>query len=235
MARRSRRTAPVTKTTTEPTNPNPNKQVHIEVKLSLIISVGREDTRSIEQLREDVKNAVLAKEPAARVTNTGGYYLVNGKVCLPDDYDPVTRDFKPGRHAPLWAMSSDERDILARIEREKKLPMMARQPQNLRTSKEADRFNASQQKPRSTKDALADFHENTEAGRRRAAEKQPQDDGFLDDEFEDVTDLLDLDDLDDDEALGGDLDDMEEDAVAILSGKKSVGAAPKKRVVRSKK
>ena len=69
-----------------------------------------------------------------------GYYLVNGRVCLPDDYDPATRDFKPGTHPPLWAMSPDEQKIVQRIDREKSRPEIARQPQHLRTSTETDEY-----------------------------------------------------------------------------------------------
>lgn len=73
--------------------------------VSVLVSVGSEDQdRSIEDLEAAIraslrKGAVRAKN----VTVTQSYYIVGGKVCLPGDYDPERRDFKPGATPPGWA------------------------------------------------------------------------------------------------------------------------------------
>lgn len=164
----------------EPVKPKSvvGKTVELKVEITIWVDAGADDGRSIEQFRDDVKQALTDPDGvvrAKRVTNTGGYYLVNGKVCLPDDYDPKTRGFKPGAHPPLWAMSADERAIQARIEKEKSLPALARNPEGLRTSKETDDFHKLDAKERriaETKRVLDDLHENSEWGKRKKAEEE---------------------------------------------------------------
>lgn len=89
----------------EPPAPgNRHRWPHAKVAL-LMVSVGGEDAaRSYEDFVRDAKLALLGDQRGVKaVTETGGYYIVNGRVCLPQDYDPATRDFKPGATPPQWA------------------------------------------------------------------------------------------------------------------------------------
>lgn len=187
----------VTKKSAAPTRPHPGKNVEVKVEVTIMVSTGAGDPRSIDEIREDIKADLKnpnGKTRAKLVTNMGGYYLVDGKVCLPDDYDPNTRGFKPGAHPPLWAMGPDERDVLKRIEREKATrPAMARNPENLRTSEETDALHAKESRIARTKAALDDLHENTEWGKQKKQEREEaarsaSEEEFEEDEFEEETD-----------------------------------------------
>lgn len=80
---------------------NRSQWPHAKVVL-LMVSVGGDDVdRSYEEFVIDIKRALDGVAKSA--TETGGYYIVNGKVCLPGDYDPGTRGFKPGATPPQWA------------------------------------------------------------------------------------------------------------------------------------
>lgn len=73
--------------------------------LTVMVSIGQEDAdRSIEELEAQVRTTLSGgKVNAKMVTVTTAYYLVDGKVCLPRDYDPGTRGFRPGAFPPPWA------------------------------------------------------------------------------------------------------------------------------------
>ena len=87
-------------------------KVHAKV-VSILVSVGTEDRkRSHEKFVEDIKKklgAVAAtdgngnRNPGLHVTATGGYYILDGKVCRPEDYDAKTGTFKKGAVPPSWA------------------------------------------------------------------------------------------------------------------------------------
>lgn len=174
-----------------PKREHPAKNVEVKVEVTIMVALGTGDPRSIEQVREDIKDDLKnGKTQAKLVTNLGGYYLVDGRVCLPDDYDPKTRGFKPGAHPPLWAMAPDEREVLKRIEREKSLPAMARQPQNLRTTQETDALHQKEKRIAKTKAALDDLYDNTEWGQQKKKEREEaarsaseDEDEFTEDEF----------------------------------------------------
>jgi hypothetical protein len=73
------------------------------------ISVGADDDdRTLDTFIEHIK-AALGVEPvsAHNVTYQGGYYLIDGKVCLEQDYDPATKNRKPGTFPPVWAGGPD--------------------------------------------------------------------------------------------------------------------------------
>jgi hypothetical protein len=75
------------------------------------ISIGADDSeRTIDEFIDDIQ-AVLGqgtKVHANYVTVQGGYYLIDGKVCLPADYDPQEKDRKPGTYPPIWAGGPSE-------------------------------------------------------------------------------------------------------------------------------
>lgn len=77
-------------------------KIHAKV-LQFTVSVGTEDRdRSIEDFIAFVEKRL--KVPGVkRVTKMSGYYILDGKVCLPDDYDHKTGTFKPGAVPPPWA------------------------------------------------------------------------------------------------------------------------------------
>jgi hypothetical protein len=124
------------------------KSTSLEVSIKCIVSVGNGDRdRTFEEwidaIREAVHGIDCPEGAQIRFTPTGGYYIVNGRVCLPDDFDPETKDFKPGTRPPLWASTEPEKkqwEILDRIEREKNNPnTLARNPPNLATLAESSR------------------------------------------------------------------------------------------------
>jgi len=177
----------------------PAKVVQVRVQFDIMVSVGEADERSFEEFRDDAVTALKENVGAKNVTTLSGYYLVNGRVCLPGDYDPKTRGFKPGARPPLWAMSADESKIAQRIEREKKLPEIARQPANLRTSKETDEYHAllkkdpeaaKEHRRNETKKVLDDLRENTDWGKRQSEIE----------DIEDEDDIEDVEEFEDDEA-----------------------------------
>lgn len=109
------------------------------LSLKIIVSSGTHDRdRTYEEYIRDI-TAALKAIGVDYVTPAGGYYIVDGKVCLPEDYDSETQNRKPGTHPPLWAMTDADREqakILERIEQQKSYPALSRQPPNLRTSAE---------------------------------------------------------------------------------------------------
>lgn len=74
--------------------------------LRIEVSVGSKDAdRTIEQYEAAVKKAL--GRLANNVTVQGAYYIIDGKVCLPDDYDAEAQDRKPGTFPPPWAGGPD--------------------------------------------------------------------------------------------------------------------------------
>lgn len=182
----------VAKKSAAPKREHPAKNIEVKVEVTIMVAIGAGDDRSIDQVREDIRDDLKAgKTQAKLVTNMGGYYLVDGRVCLPDDYDPATRGFKKGAHPPLWAMAPDERQILQRIEREKSRPAMAKNPEGLRTTQETDALHEKEKRIAKTGAALKDLHENSEWGKQKQKEREEaaksaskdEDDEITDDEF----------------------------------------------------
>lgn len=90
----------------EPTEPY--KSQHAKV-LRFEVSIGRnDDDRTLEEFEQDVRKALMGDIsayglPPNNITMTGGYYIIDGKVCLTADYDHATKNRKPGTHPPSWA------------------------------------------------------------------------------------------------------------------------------------
>lgn len=126
------------------------KSVQIEVQNSYTISQGN-DSRNIlyEEFMERIQKAILAEFPDARVTSTGGYYLIDGKMCRHMDFDPKTMDRKPGTFPPSWSVAGDEKKAALLAERAEEVAKnppknaMAMQPPNLLTAKETEEVAAS--------------------------------------------------------------------------------------------
>jgi hypothetical protein len=68
------------------------------------VSVGAEDAdRTIEEFERDIRDGLDLVKSINNVTTSGGYYIVDGKVCLTKDYDKNTQNFKHGATSPQWA------------------------------------------------------------------------------------------------------------------------------------
>lgn len=77
---------------------------HVDVQVHMQVSVGTPDRqRSIEDFEADIVKAMREVVGAHNVTVSRPYYILDGKVCLPEDYDPATGNFKEGAVPPAWA------------------------------------------------------------------------------------------------------------------------------------
>lgn len=128
-------------------------QKQIQAQVRFIVSNGdkyREE--SIEDLIEAFRQFTKERWPGANFTPVGSYYLVDGKVCRPEDFDRKTMDRKPGTFPPSWSLQGEDKkeSILAErnAEQEKNPNKLAHQPKKLLTSKEMDSLNASSSSPR---------------------------------------------------------------------------------------
>lgn len=135
------------------------KNVHGQVSFILSFSNGHRG-QTYEAVVERLKELVAAEWPTteetrgASFTPTGGHYLVDGKGCRVQDFDPETMDRKPGTFPPSYMVSGDEkRDaILAeRAEELRKNPpknQLGVQPPNLLTAKETEEVSQSRKRLR---------------------------------------------------------------------------------------
>lgn len=87
------------------------KTQHAKV-LRVEVSIGNEygeDERTIEEFEAAVKEALFHNPEvgAHNVCTQGAYYIIDGKVCMPKDYDPATKNRKPGTFPPVWAGGPD--------------------------------------------------------------------------------------------------------------------------------
>lgn len=126
----------MTKKNAKSTEPNKVSKV-----VNISISVGDDDSeRLLPEFVAAIKDALSGGDVNAKnITITGQHYLIlnggSGKLCREPDYDPATRDFRPGTFPPAWAGGGPEttratRDIEAGI------GVGARNPEHLRTVQE---------------------------------------------------------------------------------------------------
>jgi len=74
---------------------------NVAKNLLINVSIGNADrAHTIEEFYEAIRKVIPRKY---NVVMMSGHYLVDGKVCRPQDYDPETQDFLPGRTPPPWA------------------------------------------------------------------------------------------------------------------------------------
>jgi hypothetical protein len=96
---------------------DPYSSQHAKV-LRFEISVGKDDDEhTVEEFEKAVRTALtFARDHAASVfksgqqelrwhnlTTMGAYYIIDGKVCVPADYNRRTKNRKPGTVPPPWA------------------------------------------------------------------------------------------------------------------------------------
>lgn len=135
------------------------KNINVEVYARQRLILGQGDGNRevlMEEFLTRLQKAVFAEfgEDAVRITNAGCYYLVDGKVCRIEDFDPKTMNRKPGTMPPSWAAEGEEKKLAILFEREQyelanpPTNDLARQPPKLLTSAETDAVRASQRKMR---------------------------------------------------------------------------------------
>lgn len=75
--------------------------------LSLHISIGDSDRdRDMEEFLKDIEKrlgVVPYGQDGVHLTQMGSYYLLDGLVCLPHDFDSKAKTFKEGATPPSWA------------------------------------------------------------------------------------------------------------------------------------
>jgi hypothetical protein len=96
------------------------KHAQVEARIGFISSNGeayREESLEdfIEKFREFAKETWPERH---NFTVVGSYYIVDGKVCLPQDFDRETMDRKPGTYPPSWSLSGEDKKEAERAERD---------------------------------------------------------------------------------------------------------------------
>lgn len=137
-------------------------QKQVKIQLTFLASYGDNHRAELyEEALEKIKKLVKDEWPdtpdgrGVNFTSVGGYYLVDGKVCLVQDFDPEAMDRKPGTLPPSWASQGDEKKEAILVERNaaqaKVVNQLGRQPEKLLTSKETDVAKDPKQKVRRLK------------------------------------------------------------------------------------
>lgn len=103
-------TGPRSVTSPGPDEPQgePYQKQHAKV-VRFEVSIGADDDeRLLSEFIDAIRDALKAAPVNANhATYQGGYYIIDGKVCLEQDYDPATKNRKPGTFPPQWAGGPD--------------------------------------------------------------------------------------------------------------------------------
>jgi hypothetical protein len=137
-------------------------QKQVEIQMRFLASFGDNHRGELyADALERIKKLIKEEWPdtpdgrGVNFTSVGGYYLVDGKVCLVQDFDPEAMDRKPGTLPPSWASQGDEKKEAILVERNAAQAQVAnqlgRQPEKLLTSKETDVAKDPRQKVRRLK------------------------------------------------------------------------------------
>lgn len=115
----------------------------VEFRFNVVMSYGDgHRAQSWEEAQQEARRVLLERWPDARFTPVGGYILIDGRACYPDDFDMEIMDRKPGTHPPLYTLTHVEQEEIRlqdRIARDAKNPNhLARNPVGLLTTKETD-------------------------------------------------------------------------------------------------
>lgn len=198
-------------------------KIHAKV-VQVSVSIGTHDRgRSYEDFVEDVTsrlNGVPYGEEGNHVAVTGGYYILDGKVCLPDDYDEKRGTFKEGTTPPSWAggPSRNPRTGLSSMQSQ-----MEKDVQNLSSDAYDKKYGIGKYAP-----AKADRSRliTPEMQRKMREEDKRKKEAKEDEDIEEIE--WDENDVGDDEKLGAISDESAKKAVKTLK-------SSKKRKVRRKK
>ena len=108
----------VTKKTAAPKKESASKPKMHAKNVNLCVSIGEADrNRTVEQMQDALKKAI-EKAGFKNVTVMSSYYILDGKVCRPEDYDEKTQNFKDGKQPPPWAGGPSVNAILERVGQE---------------------------------------------------------------------------------------------------------------------
>jgi hypothetical protein len=111
----TKKTTPKKRTVKKPVSASKPK-LHAK-NMTLVVSVGDKDRdKLIEAMQDAVKKAVEKLGYSASLMSS--YYILDGKVCLPKDYDPATQNFKPGAVPPPWAGGPTVNTLLEKVGQE---------------------------------------------------------------------------------------------------------------------
>lgn len=115
----------------------------LQFRMDVMVSNGNGDRgTSFEEFQSVIREMIKERYPTAQFTPSGGYYLIDGKVCRPTDFDWETMDRKPGTYPPLWSLTAQEQMEVKQQQRIRedaaRANTLSRQPPNLRTSRELD-------------------------------------------------------------------------------------------------
>ena len=158
----------------------------------------------------------VERNKGPHVALTGGYYIVDGKVCLPDDYDPKRENFKTGSHPPVWA-GGPKTAAAPKIGAAQK--QMDWDLENLSSDEYDRKYQLGKYAPKSESAAEHDARMRRERAAKAAAAAAREEEEL--EEFE-----WDEDDVNDDEKLGKVADESASAAVKKMKSKP-------KRVVRT--
>lgn len=203
--------------------------------VGLVISIGTGDrARTIEKFIADLEKkigAVPYGEDGIHMTRTSTYYILDGKVCLPDDYDPKTQNFKPGAQPPTWAGGKDAKTLASTPQQEQ----MQRDAKELSSDAFDKKYKIGKYRHIGDPERVI-----TPEMQKRAREDAVK--ARLKKEEEELAEFdWDMDDVEDEEALGKIADESASELAAKLKTKKRVvkkSTAPKtttRRVVRRSK
>ncbi len=131
---------------TKSTPPKKDAGKRVQKVVSLLISVGDEDReRDMDEFVAELTAAVkkcgggMPKGEIRNVTKTQEYYIVDGKVCLRQSFDLITKDFKEGHFPPAWAGGPTDKEIKERITRQSTASPASQDPIGLETADEYKR------------------------------------------------------------------------------------------------
>jgi hypothetical protein len=211
--------------------PKGKPKIHAK-SVSLIVSIGTSDrNRTHEKFVEEILKRlkpVPRGEEGLHVSITGGHYILDGKVCLPDDYDPKTQNFKAGAVPPVWAGGPRKSRVMSTQQQ------MEEDKVALSSDAFDRKYSIGKYAPKKTQSKIITPAEQKARLEQWRLDKQRKADAEIEDFEWDESDVL------DDKKLSKTADKSASDAVKKLKGtKKRVvkkpASKPTKKVVRRKK
>jgi len=200
---------------------NEPPKIHAK-SVQLILSVGTYDRkRSHEKLVEDILKAlkpVKYGEEGLHCTVTGGYYILDGKVCMPEDYDPKTGTFKKGALPPDWAGGPSRGSLTLKTQIQKDL-------EELSPDEYDKKYGLGKYAPRVSPKV-------TPEGRRKAPTLTQKVKEEMEDQVLEEFDWSE-EDITDDEKMGAVADASTSRAIASMKGKKRVVKKPREPLPKS--
>lgn len=194
-------------------------KIHSKV-VSLHLSVGTDDrARNIQDFIDDALKklgVVPFGEDGTHAAVMGSYYILDGKVCLPEDYDEKKQTFKKGATPPTWAGGPKPSSAVASASQEQ----MARDAKELSSDDFDKKYKIGKYRQAGNGGTIITDEQ------KRAHLKSVREERLAKAE-EDIPEFdWDEDDVNDDEKLGAVADESAKEFTKKLKAKKRV---PKKR------